>query len=221
MTPLKLQLWLNAHGAALVVDGQCGPKTRDAIKAVFANPHAPAVNDADITVLASRLGCTPKQLKAVSIVESGGKAYDDQGRPKILYERHIFSRLTKHIHDTTAFSNPKGGGYNDSSWDKLVNAACKDADAAFASCSWGKFQIMGMHWRLLGYSSPIDMAYETVKSEAASYEMLARFIEKNNMKGALQRLSTNPSDNVAFASSYNGPAFRNFKYHEKLARAMA
>ena len=221
MNSEQLQLWLNAHGASLVVDGQCGMKTRDAIKEVFANPHAPAVNDADILALASRLGCTTKQLRAVAKVESGGKAFDDQGRPKILFERHIFSRLTNHLFDVTPYSNPRGGGYNENSWAKLTEAACKNADAAFSSISIGKFQIMGMHWSLLGYPSPIDMAYEAVKSEAGSYDMLVRFIEKNNMKGALQRISTNPRDNVAFASRYNGPSFRTFRYDGKLAEAMA
>lgn len=221
MTAEHFQMWLNAHGANLKVDGQCGAQTRKAIMDVFINIHAPAVIDADIQALAMRLGCSVKQLKAVSIVESGGSAYDDQGRPKILFERHIFSRLTNRLWDTTSFSNPKGGGYNESSWGKLVNAACKNAEAAFSSISIGKFQIMGMHWSLLGYPSPIDMAYEAVKSEAASYEMLARFIEKNNMKGALQRISTDPADNVAFASRYNGAGFKKFKYDEKLAQAMA
>jgi hypothetical protein len=51
--------------------------------------------------------------------------------------------------------------------------------------------------------------------------MLARYIEKNGIKSALQRLSTDPERNVAFAKAYNGPAFRNFNYHSKLAAAMA
>lgn len=221
MTTTELQQWLNQHGAALDVDGVCGPQTRDAIKFVFTNRAAPEVNDADITVLASRLGCTQKQLRAVAKVESGGKAFDDQGRPKILFERHIFSRLTNHKYDTASFSNPSGGGYNESSWEKLVQAACRNADAAFSSASWGKFQVMGMHWEVLGYPSPIDMAYSTVLSEAASYKMLARFIEKNGMKEALAKISTNPADNVPFASRYNGKSFRMFKYDTKLAEAMA
>lgn len=221
MTSAAFQLWLNAHGASLAVDGQCGPATRDAIRAVFANPHAPAVTDMDILVLASRLDCMTKQLKAVSIVESGGKAFDDQGRPKILFERHYFWRLTHGTHGITPFSNPSGGGYNESSWDKLVYAACKDVDAAFASVSWGKFQVMGAHWRALGYPSPLEMAYSCVESEAAHYEMLARFIEANGLKPALQALSANPADNVAFAKSYNGPSFKKFAYDQKLAKAMA
>lgn len=221
MTIEELQRWLNAHGRNLEVDGKCGPATRDAIKVAFINRAAPAINDADITVLASRLGCTTKQLRTVSIVESGGKAFDDGGKPKMLFERHLFHRATNGAYSISSFSNPKRGGYNEDSWDKLVAAACKDPDAAFASASWGKFQVLGKHWSALGYPSAIAMAYSTVENEANSYEMLARYIEFNNLKPALRKLSTNPKDCAAFAKGYNGPMFKQFAYDTKLAKAMA
>ena len=220
MTGKELQTWLNAHGASLVVDGDPGALTRDAIRKVFANACADAVTDDDIAHLATRLGCTTRQLRAVSKVESGGAGFDDNGRPKILFERHIFARLTKRKWSPCAFSN-NPGGYNESSWDKLTLAACKDAAAAFSSASWGKFQVMGMHWSFLGYPSPIEMAYSTVTSEAAHYEMLARYIEKNGLKSKLSDISTNAEDNRAFARSYNGASYAQFDYHNKMARAMA
>lgn len=220
MSPTELQEWLNTHGAALVVDGHPGALTRKAILSVFTNACAPAVTDADIATLAARLGCTVKQLRAVSKVESGGAGFDDKGRPKILFERHLFHRLTDGRWSPCAFSQSKGGGYSESSWEKLSLAACRDADAAFSAVSWGKFQVLGMHWSVLGYPSPIDMAYSTVTSEAAHYEMLARFIEKNGLKDELQALSADPADNVAFAKRYNGPTYSKFKYDQKLAEAM-
>ena len=221
MNTLELQRWLGAHGQPVVPDGLCGSKTRAAIVAAFTNDCAPAITETEITALADRLGCSPKQLKAVARVESGGAGFDAHGRPKILFERHIFHRLTDGAWTPTIYSNPSGGGYNMDSWEKLAFAACKDADAAFSSASWGKFQIMGMHWSSLGYPSPIDMAYATVTGEGSHYDMLARFIEKNGLKRALAQLSTNAADNVAFASKYNGPAFRRFSYDTKLAEAMA
>lgn len=220
MTPIELQQWLGAHGQPVAVDGQPGPKTRAAIVAAFTNLCAPAVTDADIVAIASRLGCTTKQIRAVATVESGGAGFDNHGRPKILFERHIFSRLTARAHDVCAFSNPKGGGYGDDSWEKLTQAACKDAGAAFASASWGKFQIMGMHWQALGYPSSIEMAYSTVTAEAAHYDMLARFIEQNGLKGALMALSDDPDTCRPFAKRYNGSGYEQFSYHTKLARAM-
>jgi hypothetical protein len=221
MTGKEFQEWLNAHGATLVVDGDVGQQTREGLVKVFTSNCAPAVTDEDIATLAERLGCTAKQLKAVSKVESGGAAFDRQGRPKILFERHLFHRFTGGRFSPAPFSQIKGGGYNEDSWDKLGRAAARDVGSAFAAVSWGKFQVLGMHWGVLGYPSALEMAYTTVTSEAAHYEMLARFIEKNNLKPALCALSTNPGDNVAFASRYNGPAYRRFDYHTKLARAMA
>jgi hypothetical protein len=220
MTGAQLQEWLNAHGASLVVDGQPGELTRAAIKAVFTNTCAPAVTSADIAALANRLGCTPKQLAAVAKVESAGGGYDDKGRPKILFERHKFYKFTNGRFGVTSFSNPKRGGYNESSWDKLAYGACKDPSAAFSSVSWGKFQVMGFHWSLLGYPSAIDMAYSTVTGEAAHYDMLGRFIEKNGLRAKLIRLSTNPVDCRPFAEAYNGTAYRENRYDEKLAEAM-
>lgn len=220
MTPTELQQWLGAHGQPVAVDGKPGPITRAAIIAAFTNTCADAVTDANIAAIATRLGCTIKQLRAVATVESGGGAFDNKGRPKILFEHHLFHRLTDGKFSVCSFSNPKGGGYSEDSWQKLTEAACKDASAAFASASWGKFQVLGAHWKALGYPSSIDMAFSTVTSEAAHYDMLARFIEHNGLKPALSKLSTNPEDNRAFARSYNGPAYTNFSYHEKLARAM-
>lgn len=220
MTATEFQQWLVAHGQLIDVDGKPGQKTRDAIIAAFTNLAAAKVTDDDITALALRLGCTPKQIRAVAQVESGGSAFDKQGRPKILFERHFFWRITDGTYGVTPYSNLHSGGYDESSWTKLVNAACKDSQAAFASCSWGKFQVMGAHWKTLGYDSALDMAYTTVNSEAAHYEMLARYIEYNNLKKALQALSKNAIDNVAFARAYNGQNYKKFAYDTKLAEAM-
>ena len=116
--------------------------------------------------------------------------------------------------------NALAGGYSEGSWDKLTAAACKDADAAFASASWGKFQVMGAHWSALKYPSPIDMAHSTVTGEAAHYDMLARYIEAFGLKSKLSDISTNPDDCRAFARSYNGAGYEKFDYHAKIARAM-
>jgi hypothetical protein len=220
MNATEFQAWLNAHGASLAVDGQPGPATRAAIAAVFTNLHAPAVTDAEITGFAEQIGCAVKQLRAVAKVESGGAAFDTHGRPKILFERHYFHRLTEGRWSVCAFSNPDGGGYAEDSWDKLVAAACRDPWAAFQSASWGKFQIMGAHWKALGYASPLEMAWSMRESEAGHYDALVRFVTVNGLGDEIRAISRNPADNAAFASKYNGPGFRKFSYDEKLAVAM-
>lgn len=221
MTTAEFQAWLNAHGENIAVDGAAGPMTRAAIMSAFANRNAPAVSDAEVTDFAAQIGCTVKQLRAVAKVESGGAAYDAAGRPKILFERHYFHRLTEGRWSVSAFSNPDAGGYSEDSWDKLAAAACRDPWAAFQSASWGKFQIMGAHWNALGYSSPLEMAWAMRQSEAGHYDALVRFVNVNGLADEMQRISTNPADNVAFASKYNGPGFRKFSYDAKLAVAMS
>lgn len=222
-----LQQWLGAHGQPVVVDGICGPKTRNAIIAAFTNPCASAVSESEIEALSARLGCTPKQLRAVGMVESGGSAFDRLARPKILFERHLFHRFTGGAYAPAIYSNVNGGGYNEDSWEKLTLAACKDVEAAFSAVSWGKFQVLGAHacgaWPKfldLGYESALEMAYATVTSEAAHFDMLARYIEKAGLSRALRSLSVDPDQNRAFAAGYNGPKYYQFDYHNKLARAM-
>lgn len=221
MTRKELQQWLNAHGEQVVVDGDIGPNSRAAIMAVFTADCAPAVTDADISTMATRLGCTAKQLRAVAKVESSGAGFDTKARPKILFERHKFHHLTGGRFPASPWNQPQGGGYKEDSWMKLTCAADQDVDAAFASASWGKFQVLGMHWEALGYPSPLEMAYSTVISEASHYEMLARYIEHFGLKQAIRQLSINQADNELFARLYNGPQFRKFAYHTKLAQAMA
>lgn len=229
MNIAELQTWLNSRGASLVVDGKGGPATRAAILSVFANKQAPAATDGDVKAIASKLDDpTGQRLRAVAKVESGGASFLPDGLPKILYERHYFWRLTQGSFGRTEWSWPQSGGYTvdadkdgvNDSWEKLAQAACRDPYAAFSSVSIGKFQVMGAHWNKLGYASPLDMMFAASRSEAAHYDMLARFILHFDLGEAFLRLSVRPDDCIAFAQGYNGPAFRKNSYHLKLAMAM-
>lgn len=221
MNVSELQQWLVDHGQQIAVDGVGGPLTRSAIIAAFTNKEAPAVNANDIIAFAANIGCSVKQLKAVAKVESAGSGFDANGRPKILFERHIFHRLTVGRWSPSKFSHASYGGYSEDSWDKLTLAACRDPDAAFSSASWGAFQILGSHWRALDYRSPIAMAWTMTQSEADHFEALVRFIKANSLQDEVGALSTNPADCVAFARKYNGPAYARNSYDKKLAAAMA
>lgn len=201
-------------------DGQWGPNSRTALLASFTNTKAPAASDDDIGATAVMLGCATKQLRAVAKVESAGSGFDQTGRPKILFERHIFHRLTGGKFSPASFSQGVAGGYSEDSWAKLGAACGKDVDAAFSSASWGKFQVLGTHWSKLGYASPFELAHSCVESEAAHYVLLARYVRTFGLTGAIQRLSTNPDDCRDFAAGFNGPGYRRFAYHEKLAEAM-
>lgn len=202
-------------------DGIWGKDSRDALLNTFTNTNAKPVSNADVAAFAKRLGVSAKQVAAVAAVESSGGGYDNKGRPKILFERQKFHKFTGGRFSVCAFSNPVRGGYNESSWDKLLGAIVTgEVDAAFMSCSWGKFQVMGEYWDDFGFASPFAFAHSTVASETAHYEMLCHYVETFKLQDEMARLSTDPETCRAFAKAYNGGDYATQGYHLKLAKAM-
>jgi hypothetical protein len=201
-------------------DGTFGPVSRAAMLAFFTNPKPERVTSDQIAKIAVRLSCSPAQIRAVAAVESSGAAFDQRGRPKILFERHKFHAATGGKWSVKPFSNRVRGGYGEDSWGKLLDACACDPDAAFGSCSWGKFQVMGYHWAALKFASPFELAVSTVADEAGSYELLARYVEANKLTRALAKISTNLETCRAFAEGYNGSDYAAGGYHRKLAEAM-
>src|SRR5688572_2845500 len=121
----------------------------------FSGPATP-LDEVAIADAAKKLGCEVAAVRAVVDVESRGGFLPDK-RPKILFERHYFSRLTKGKFDAghPDISNGKWGGYGAGGahqYDRLGRAIALDRDAALRSASWGLFQIMGDHCKSLGYA---------------------------------------------------------------------
>ncbi|WP_408589052.1 N-acetylmuramidase domain-containing protein [Novosphingobium sp.] len=202
-------------------DGIWGDGSRKALLAAFTNPAPAKLSAADAKPFADRLKVSAKQLAAVASVEASGLGFDSSGKPKILFERHKFHGFTGGKYSVSTFSNPQGGGYEVSSWDKLLGAIVTgEVDAAFMSASWGKFQVLGQYWSDFHYDSPFALAFSTVPSEAGHYELLSRFIEHNKLQDEMAAISTNPDTCRAFAKAYNGPKYEQFNYHNKLAAAM-
>ena len=77
----------------------------------FSGP-ATRMTDEAIVDAAAKLGCEVAAVKAVIDVASSGGFLPDT-RPKILFERHYFSRLTDRKHDGIApdISSRTAGGY--------------------------------------------------------------------------------------------------------------
>ena len=192
----------------------------------FVNTKAPAITDADIQAAAEKLGVTPAHIRMVRTVESGGKSFDDRGRPVILFEPHIFHRRTDGKWSPSDFSyaawgaRPYPKGY-DARWAQMAQAAAKDEEAALESASWGLFQIMGFHWRSLGYSSVVDMVQAMTASEAAHLDAMVRFIKVNGLAAALRKCRAGDADSCRdFARGYNGGGYARNNYHVKMARAL-
>lgn len=200
--------------------------------AAITNLNAPALTEADYARAADELGhgVTPKHMKASKKVEAPRGAFDDAGRPSILFERHVFARNTtpkgkfnaSHP-DLSALRGYGPGGYGSfgAQYGKLERAYALDPEAAFEGCSWGAFQVLGENAVALGYPSARAMAVKLAKSEAAHLDSYVRFIKVNGLADDLGRCRAgNPDSCIPFVSGYNGSGFREFKYHVKFAEAL-
>lgn len=217
----QFQDWLIAHGADIISDGAFGPASKEALSAVFSNPAAPAVTDAQLQELADFAEVSLNQLLAVAEVESSGGGYDSQGRPKILFERHKFHAATAGQFSVSSFSNPSSGGYGEDSWDKLGAAiATGYVDEAFQSCSWGKFQIMGFWFAAMGYTSALESSWRCVISEYGHYRLLVEYIKIAGLLPEMRQISTDPDDCRPFSKGYNGSDYESGGHHTKIAAEM-
>lgn len=178
------------------------------------------LTDADYNEAARLLGCDAAAIRAVAEVESAGRAFYPDGYPVILFERHVFSRLTGGRFDSThpTISNPKPGGYGRAGANqrRRFSAAFNlDPDAAMQATSWGRFQILGLNYRRAGFKSVGEFVDAMKRSEREQLLAFVRFILSSpTLTEALRK-----HDWAAFAREYNGPAYRKNRYDVKLAEA--
>ena len=177
--------------------------------------------------LANKHGIEYASLKAVVEVEASGKGFIGDV-PKILYEPHIMYRLLTKKNYITIRNNlmkahpnlcyPRWGTYKygaESIQHKRLEIASQfNRDTALESCSWGLGQVMGFHWKSLGYESLQAFINDMYESEAKQLEAMIRFIKVNGLLLALKG-----KDWVKFARGYNGSGYAKNKYHIKLANA--
>lgn len=199
---------------------------RDALFKRLSNTTAAALTEAEFARVAEDLGVSTKMIKAVRKVEAPRGAFDDLGRPTILYEKHIFGKQTGHAfnktHPLLSSTNQKPTSYGKFSaqYPKLAQACELDPAAAFEACSWGAFQILGTNAVGCGYGSAFAMALALTTGESAHLDSFVRFIR---MRGLVEELRAcrpgNPASCVPFVKAYNGPGFADNAYHVKLANA--
>jgi hypothetical protein len=177
------------------------------------------LTEEDYRQAAAILNCDIPAIKAVAEVESGGAGFLNDGRPKILFERHKFRGFTNGAFDAThpGISNKTPGGYGKGGahqWERFAEAAALNETAAIKACSWGKFQAMGFNFEVCGFATLEDFHAAMGKTEGEHLKAFCNFIIGNGLAGALRR-----HDWAAFAKGYNGANFRINKYDEKLKAA--
>jgi len=220
---------------SLVVDGVVGLKTWSALiektKVGFSS-NSKLLSEQNLIDFANEHNLELAVVKAVNEVESGGKGFLVDGRPKILFEGHVFWRqlVARNINPVTyANANTKdilfkdytkkyylGGTAEYTRLEKAtkLNPDKKFSDAAKCSASWGLYQIMGFNALSIGYNTIDEFVEKMYLNEGEHLKAFGLFLKANNLIKLLRDKKW-----ADFALKYNGEAYKTNKYDEKLMKA--
>lgn len=199
---------------------------------VFGNfiGRAKRIDDIDIPRIAHRIGCGEDELHAVIDTETSGTGFDKLGRPKMLFEPHVFYRnLSGAERDEAvaaglAYKTWGTQKYPADSYPRLNAAIEINETAALRASSWGLGQILGENHRSAGYASPQEMVLAFMDDEENHLDAMVDFIIASKLDDDLRALAalkraTLPSDCVPFVRVYNGSGYAKNNYHVKMANA--
>lgn len=134
------------------------------------------INNQQIVQIATAFGYEPEMFKAFLDVESGGKGFDTAtGKILIQFEPHWFRR--KEPYAPSGLWSVNKVDVQSKEWPAFNSAFAISPESAMECTSIGLPQIMGFHWRLLGYSSVGAMWDDFKKGEFEQVQALARFIK--------------------------------------------
>jgi hypothetical protein len=185
---------------------------------------------ADFELAAATLRVPVAAIRAFAEVESRGSGFLPDGRPVILFERHVFRRqLVASAMNLATLSaleksrpdicNKSPGGYGASvqEWQRLDDAVQINRTAALESASYGAFQVMGFNWKRCGYANVQALINAMYKSSAAHLDSFVRYIQSDaNLLKALRA-----QDWAQCAELYNGKNYLINQYDTRLERAFA
>lgn len=184
------------------------------------------LNEAQIAAQAKALGIEVAALRAVIEVECKGSGFNADGTPVILFERHVFRQrliangkavvADKVVRERPDLCSKSTGAYGlySAQHGRLNAAAQYHRDSALESASWGIGQVMGYHWKALGYPSLQAFINAMYKDEASQLDAMCRYIKVNNLVNTLKN-----KDWKSFARGYNGAAYAKNSYDVKLGNA--
>ncbi|QUS34931.1 N-acetylmuramidase family protein [Falsirhodobacter algicola] len=184
--------------------------------------RARRLDDYDLPEIGALIGVGEDELHAVIDVETAGGGFDRQGRPRMLFEPHIFWRELPEAKRRSAeraglaYARWGEAPYPADSYPRLEMAMLLDSRAALRSASWGLGQIMGFNHKAAGYDTVQGMVAAFMDDEAAQLEGMVCFIRSEGLDDELRR-----HDWSAFARGYNGAGYATHGYHTRLAAAYA
>lgn len=220
---------------SLVVDGIVGIKTWSKlleINNIEFSSNSKLLSEQDLIDFANYHNLELAIVKAVNEVESGGKGFLVDGRPKILFEGHVFWReLEKRNINCSDYINNQtqnilyqnytkkyyiGGQGEYERLEKAINLNqdVRFSDAAYASASWGLYQIMGFNALALGYNNLSEFIEKMYRNEGEQLKAFGLFLDHNDLIKVLKNKNW-----AEFALRYNGKGYKTNRYDEKLMRA--
>lgn len=184
--------------------------------------RARRIDDIDLPKAGAMIGVGEDEIHAVLDAETNGRGFDSQGRPKMLFEPHIFyrelgkgSKRDKAVAQGLARPRWKRD-YPKDSYPRLARAILIDRNAALRSASWGLGQIMGFNHKLAGYATAMGMIEDFMADEENHLTAIVEFIKSAGLADDLRR-----HDWKGFARGYNGKGFAQNQYDKKLAASYA
>jgi N-acetylmuramidase len=191
---------------------------------------AKKLDDVDLPRVAMHIGAGEDEVHMLIEVETLGSGFDKSGRPIMLFEPHVFHRNLAGMERQTAvnagLAYAKWGArpYPRDSYPRLLQAMKINEKEALKSCSWGMGQIMGGHYKMLGYETVQEMVAAFADDEDNHLEGMIAFIKASGIDDELRVLAhkkgpTVPEDCAVIARVYNGAGYRVNRYHIKMATA--
>ena len=175
------------------------------------------LGDKDIAWAAHELGCGEDAVHAVLDVEARGCDFDDEGRPAMLFEPHIFYRLTggavrRHaVAAGVAYERWGEKPYPRDSYPRLAIAMRLSPEDALRSASWGLSQILGDNFKEAGYSNVSDFVAGACDGEPVQLLQMVNVIKHRGLDHVLRK-----EDWAAFARSWNGAGYKRNSYDDRL-----
>lgn len=168
----------------------------------------------EIQQLATEFKLPASRVHAIKTVESGGKGFDEEtGKIIIQFEPSWFKRKAPYTPSGKWSLNKVERQSQE--WIAFNDAFAKNANAAMESTSVGMMQVMGFHWKLLGFKSVGAMWDYAKVSELNQLRLGLLFIKSN--KKMFDALVSGNFKTVAYY--YNGSNYEENNYDVKLAAA--
>lgn len=181
------------------------------------------LSDIDIPRIGAEIGVGEDELHAFMDVEAAGSGFYAAGRPKMLFEPHVFYRLLgkgakRDAAVKARLAYPKWGmkPYAKDSYPRLVKPMAIDETIAPMSASWGLTQILAENHRDAGYTSPQAMVTAFMASEANHLEATVRLLVAWKVDDDLKAHRW-----PVIARTWNGPGYKQNAYDRKLSAAFA